>query len=63
MVYGIDEPKVLEIEGKLIFEKEHEMTPDIFVEELKGMEKDVFKKVYGGSFAKKMYRLYEYVSV
>lgn len=39
------------------------MTPDIFVNELKGMERTIFKKVYGGKIAEKMYRLYEYKSV
>ena len=36
------------------------MTPDSLVNELKGMEKMIFKKVFGGGFSKKMYRLYEF---
>ena len=60
-VYGLDDPKVLEDSG-LQFVKEHEMTPEILVNELKGMEKSIFEKLYAGSISKKMYRLYEYVA-
>lgn len=62
-VYGIDDPKVLEDDTGMSFVKEHEMTPGYMVEELKGMEKAIFKKVYAGRVSKKMYRLYEYRSV
>ena len=44
----------------LEFIKEHNMTPDVFIDELKGIEKFIFKKVYGGKLSKKMYRLFEY---
>ncbi|MBQ6844279.1 MAG: class I SAM-dependent methyltransferase [Agathobacter sp.] len=59
-VYGLDEPKVLE-NGKLTFCKEHEMTPAEKVNELEGFERTIFKKLYSGGIAKKMYRMYEYV--
>lgn len=62
MVYGIDEPKALEEGTGIIFVTEHEMTPDALIDELAGMEKIVFQKVFGGAISKKMYRLYEYVS-
>lgn len=61
-VYGIDEPKALEDGTGLRFVREHEMTPAALINELAGMEKSVFKKVYGGAISKKMYRLYEYVN-
>lgn len=61
-VYGLDEPRLLEEGTGLHFVKEHEMTPDILVDELAGMEKAIFKRVFGGTVSKKMYRLYEYVS-
>lgn len=61
-VYGIDEPKILEDGTGLLFVKEHEMTPASLIDELTGLEKAVFKRVFGGSVSKKMYRLYEYVS-
>ena len=58
-VYGIDDPKVLET-GELTFVKEHAMTPDRYVDELNGMEKYIFKKMYAGSLSKKLYRLFEF---
>jgi O-methyltransferase involved in polyketide biosynthesis len=62
VVYGIDDPKVLEDGTGVSLVKEHDMTPDYLIEELKGLEKIIFKKVYGGGISKKMYRLYEYRS-
>lgn len=58
-VHGLDDPKALEESG-VTFVKEHEMTPQNMINELKGIEKSIFKKLYAGSIAKKMYRLYEY---
>lgn len=58
-VYGIDDPKLLDDTG-LSFRAEHEMTPDWMINELTGMEKRIFKHVFGGKLSRKMYRLYEY---
>lgn len=58
-VFGIDEPKVLE-NDKIKFIKEWEITPDYLINELKGFEKAIFKKLYGGSISKKLYKLYEF---
>ena len=58
-VYGIDDPTLLESDG-VSFVKEHNMTPQEFIEELSGIEKSIFKKLYAGKFAKKLYRLFEY---
>ena len=58
-VCGLDKPQDLERNG-LSFVREHEMTPADLVDELHGMEKKVFKALYAGSIANKMYRLYEY---
>lgn len=58
-VYGMDDPMVLEASG-LSFVKEHDMTPADLVDELHGMEKTIFRSLYAGGIAKKMYRLYEY---
>ena len=58
-VYGIDDLKALE-NTEISFVKEHEMTPQELIDELCGMEKYIFKKVFAGSFSKKMYRLCEY---
>lgn len=62
MVYGFDEPKLLEEGTGLLFVKEHEMTPEGLIQELTGIERKIFEKVFAGSVSKKMYRLYEYRS-
>ena len=62
-VYGIDDPKVFEGDTSLKFIKEHEMTPDDLVNELYGLERKIFKKIYAGGMSKKLYRLYEYKKV
>ena len=59
-VYGLDDPKVLEDNTGMTFVQEHDMTPVELIDELDGVEKLIFKKLYGGSISKKMYRLYEY---
>ena len=61
-VYGTDSPSIFDSE-KFKFVKEHNMTPDNFINELHGIEKIIFKKIFGGSFSKKMYRMFEYKSV
>ncbi len=58
-VYGIDSPELYQ-NGELTFTKEHEMTPKKYVDELKGLERFVFAKIYAGSLSKKLYRLFEY---
>ena len=54
-VYGMDDPNALE--G---FVREHDMTPADLIDELHGMERRIFRNLYAGSLAKKLYRLYEY---
>lgn len=61
-VYGIDNPKLLEEYTGFLLVKEHEMTPDHLIEELKGVEKAIFQKVFAGKISQKMYRMYEYRS-
>ena len=58
-VYGIDDPQAYQSE-ELAFVKEHEMTPQKYIDELKGAERVVFAKLYAGSFSRKLYRLFEY---
>ena len=58
-VYGIDEPTAYQSD-KLNFVKEHTMTPQKYIDELKGFERFVFAKLYAGGISKKLYRLYEY---
>ena len=61
-VYGVDDPHALEEGTGLSYVREHDMTPDSLVNELCGIEKRIFKKVFAGSFARKMYRMYEYAN-
>ena len=58
-VYGIDNPLVYQNE-MLNFVKEHQMTPQKYINELKGFEKFIFSGLYAGSLSKKLYRLFEY---
>lgn len=58
-VYGLDDPKLVEASG-FSFVQERDMTPEELVEELQGLEKSIFRKVFAGEIAGKMYRLYEY---
>lgn len=58
-VYGMDDPRQLE-EAGICFVAEHDLTPEDMVNVLQGFEKWFFQKMFAGSFAKKIYRLYEY---
>ena len=58
-VYGLDDPKLLEESG-LSFVCEHEMTPADLINQLEGLEKKIFRKLYAGTAAKKLYRMYEF---
>ena len=58
-VHGLDDPKALEESG-LFFKMEHDMTPADLIGQLSGMERRIFRKLYAGSFSRKLYRLYEY---
>ena len=62
VLHGIDDPKDLEKDTGLVYIREHDLTPDEFIDELSGIEKVIFKKLFAGKFAKKIYRLYEYGS-
>ena len=57
--FGISEPSVFEFE-KIKFSGEKEMTPEEKINELSGFEKAFFKKMFAGSFAKKLYKIYTY---
>lgn len=58
-VYGINGPQDYQTE-KLAFVKEYLMIPQKYKDELKGIEKFIFSKLYAGSFSKKLYRLFEF---
>lgn len=58
-VYGLNDPKTLEPSG-LEFLAEHDLTPQYLIDELRGVEKWIFRTLFGGSFARRLYRLYEF---
>ena len=58
-VYGLDDPKKLEL-GGLALVREHAMTPEHLIRQLDGMEQTLFRKLYAGKTAGKLYRMYEY---
>lgn len=58
-VHGIDDPRLLEV-GGLKYVNEHNMTPQSYIDELHGIEKRIFGRLYAGGFSKKLYKLYEY---
>ena len=55
-VYGLDKPETI----PLTLVSELDLTPVEYIDQLSGIEKVIFKKVFAGKFAKKIYRLYEY---
>jgi len=58
-VYGIAGPQQAE-HGALSFITEHPMTPEKYIDALRGGEKLIFRSLYAGRMSKKLYRLYEY---
>lgn len=57
--WGIDDPSAYQGRS-LAFVKEHNMTPEEYIDELKGLERLIFARLYAGGFSKKLYRLFEY---
>ena len=58
-VYGIDDPLILQV-GEFKFFCECEMIPQKYIDQLLGIEKRIFSRLYAGNFSKKLYKLYEY---
>ena len=58
-VYGLDDPEELTGEN-FHFCKSYEITPQDLIDQLQGMEKHIFRKLYAGRIADRMYRLYEF---
>ena len=57
--FGMDDPKSAETE-ETKFNEELCMTPDELINELSGIEKAFFKKMFAGGFAKRLYKIYTY---
>ena len=61
-VYGVDCPAELTVSG-LLFVGEHDMTPQHMIDQLADKEQAIFRRLYAGKMAQKLYRLYEYHSI
>lgn len=59
-VYGFDDPKDPEKNTGLTFVEEYSMTPERLIGQLPKGERGFFRCFFAGSFAGKLYRLYEY---
>lgn len=60
VTYAIDDPKILEKGTNFSYICEHNITPQEMINELHGTERFIFKKLFGGRFAKSIYRMYEF---
>ena len=58
-VYGLDDPTILN-SNRLKYVQELEMTPEKYIQELEGVERFIFDKLYAGNTSKKLYQLYEF---
>lgn len=56
-VYGLNQPEELD-HGTFRFTRELEMTPVQYIRQLQGVERCIFRRVFGGKLARKLYRLY-----
>lgn len=61
-VYGIDDPEELIRDTGLAFVRQHDMTPEDMICQLRKSEQFIFRKVYGGKMSRNLYRMYEYQS-
>lgn len=57
---GLDDGKELEVNSGIKLTKEWDMTPESLINQLAQGEQKIFRKLYAGGFAKKIYRMYEY---
>ena len=58
-VFGIGDPKELAV-GGLAYVWKHEITPQELVSELPERDRRIFRRLYAGRLAARLYRLYEY---
>ena len=58
-VYGAESPSFFESEN-LQYIKEHDMTPKKYINELRGVERAIFKGLYAGKLSKSLYKMFEY---
>ncbi len=58
-VYGLDDPTLLGASG-INYVCEHKITPEHLINQLSGMEKAIFRKLYAGKTSEKLYKLYRF---
>ena len=58
-VFGFDDPKIFESEC-LKHICDYEITPSWLIDELKGIENKIFRKLYASKFASSLYKMVEY---
>lgn len=58
-VYSLDDPNLPAGHG-FGFLKEHDMTPERYIDMLPGLDKVIFRSLFAGKLSKKLYRLFEY---
>ena len=59
-VFGLEDPRELEADTGIVFLREHAMTPDWLIDRLPKKDRRIFRKLFAGRLAKKIYRLYEF---
>lgn len=59
-VYGMDDPQKLAEQTGLRYITEHPMTPKAMIDQLSSGERAIFSRLFAGSFARKIYRMYEF---
>lgn len=59
-VYGLDDPLELTEDTGMTYLGEHTMTPENLISQLTKGEQVIFRKLYAGQVARKLYRLHEY---
>ena len=59
-VHGFDDPRELEEGTGFVFRQSHDMNPADLVLQLPKRDRRIYRHVFAGSFADRLYRLYEY---
>ena len=60
LTYGMDDPAALAQAAGITYVAEHAMAPEEMIQQLEGMERMIFRKLFAGGFAKRIYRMYEF---
>ena len=60
IVSGMDSPYELILNSGIDYREEINMTPDFLINELPYKDKGIFRRLFAGSFAKKIYRMFVY---